>query len=98
MVRSVVQISQWAMIFPPTNHLFFHSPTKVGRIDIRLDHVPIAKTHLLPAATMRRTFLQILSARTSRYSFETPANIFKIIYFAKWKELYGFFSSRRVAM
>ena len=37
---------------------------KVGRIDIRLHHVPIAKIRLSPATTPRRTFLQILSART----------------------------------
>ena len=35
---------------------------KVGRIYIRLQHVPVAKMHLSPAATIRRMCLQILSA------------------------------------
>ena len=31
---------------------------KVGRIHLRLDHVPIAKIHLSPAATMRKMFCE----------------------------------------
>jgi hypothetical protein len=36
---------------------------KVGRIDIRLHHVPIAKIHLSSVVTPRKTFVQIPSAR-----------------------------------
>jgi len=60
---------------------------KAGRIHIWLNHMPITKIHLLAATMTRRRFLQILSTRTFRYLFETSANIFKMIYFAKWKEL-----------
>jgi hypothetical protein len=57
--------------------------------------VPITKIHLLAIATTGRRFSQILSARPFRYLSKTLANIFKIIYFTKWK---GFFSSRLVTM
>jgi hypothetical protein len=48
----------------------------------------ITKIHLLPVATTGKGFLQIPSARTSRNLFKTPTNIFKIVYFVRWK---GFF-------
>ena len=38
-------------------HLSECTNNKVGRIHIRFNHVPIAKTHLLTVATMRRTCL-----------------------------------------
>jgi hypothetical protein len=39
---------------------------KVGCIHIQLDHMIIAKIHLLPAAMTARRLLQIPSARTFR--------------------------------
>ena len=33
-----------------------HAPCNVGDIHLQLDHVPITKIHLLPAAMMRRIF------------------------------------------
>ena len=51
--------------------------------------MPIAKTHLMPAAATR--FLQFLSTRTLVQLSETHANIFKIIYFANGK-IYMVFS------
>ena len=41
------------------------STSKIGHMHIQFDHVPIAKIHLLTVATMRRTYLQFLSARIS---------------------------------
>ena len=54
---------------------------------LQLDHVPTAKVDILTVAVTGRRLLQILSARTFRKMSKTPMNIFKIIYFAKWKEL-----------
>ena len=55
----------------PNGTFLVKKDTKVGCTDIQLDHVLITKTHILPAAMMRRMFLQILFARTFRYLFET---------------------------
>ena len=41
-----------------------------------------------------RNVLQILSMRTFIYLSKTPVCIFKMIYFAELKVLYGFFSFR----
>ena len=41
--------------------------SKVGCIYIRLDHVPIAKIHLLAAAMTGRRFLQILQGSPANY-------------------------------
>ena len=64
-----------------------HVNAKVGSIHIQLDHVQNAKIHLLATALTKRRFLLILSTMTFRYMSDTPMNIFKIIYFVKWKEL-----------
>ena len=53
--------------------------------------MPIAKTHLMPAAMTATRFLQFLSTRTLVQLSETHANIFKIIYFANGK-IYMVFS------
>ena len=47
-----------------------------GKPIVQLDHMPITKIHISPAAMMRGMFCKICLQRTFIYSSKTPAYIF----------------------